>query len=330
MLGHRISYRADTVVSTPLAMVQDSESDDFSDNDHEEVDIANSGSDSSVCSLIEDNCSLIETVYYVWSRKSNSRDNKVLLFTAVMRPILAYGCPVWGYAAKTNINILDTLQNSTIRMIKGKSCREIVKIVGRSHSCVQKIIGRFKSDGLIENKSGRGRKSILSDVAKRKVLKDIKIAPKLSVVKLAAKTSRIMGRSKKRLKFAKTHQLKTDNFWKKVIFSDESKFNIFGSDGRRTVWRKPNTALDPKNLRPTVKHGGGSVMVWGCMASNGVGNLVFIDGIMDHKLYIDILNNNLKESAKKLGLDGNFIFQQDNDHKHTARNVKMWRLFHCK
>ncbi|GFW56697.1 transposable element Tcb1 transposase [Trichonephila clavipes] len=65
---------------------------------------------------------------------------------------------------------------------------------------------------------------------------------------------------KKRLEFTKTHQLKTDNFWKKVIFSDESKFNIFGSDGRRTVWRKPNTVLDPKNLRPTVKHGGGSVM----------------------------------------------------------------------
>ncbi|GFV05056.1 transposable element Tc1 transposase [Trichonephila clavipes] len=208
---------------------------------------------------------------------------------------------------------------------KGKSYLEIAKIVGRSQSCVQKIIGRFKSDGLIENKSGRGRKSILSDVAKRKVLKDIKIDPKLSVVKLAAETSRIIGRcvsaetvrnvirhagyssrvarkkpfislqnQKKRLEFAKTHQLKTDNFWKKVILSDESKFNIFGSKGRRTVWRKPNTALDPKNLRPTVKHGGGSVMVWGCMASNGVGNLVFIDGIMDFKLYIDKLNSNLK------------------------------------
>ncbi|GFU69868.1 transposable element Tcb1 transposase [Trichonephila clavipes] len=57
---------------------------------------------------------------------------------------------------------------------------------------------------------------------------------------------------------------------------------------------------------------------------------LFIDGIMDHKLYIDIHNNNLKESAKKLGLDGNFIFQQDYDSKHTARNVKMWCLFHCK
>ncbi|GFV20357.1 transposable element Tc1 transposase [Trichonephila clavipes] len=159
--------------------------------------------------------------------------------------------------------------------------------------CVKKIIGRFKSDGLIENKSGRGSKSILSDVAKRKVLKDIKIDPKPSAVKLTAETSQIMGRSvsaetvrnvirhaeyssrvarkkpfiilqnqKKHLEFAKTHQLKTDNFWKKVMFRNESKFNIFGSDGRRSVWRKPNTALDPKNLRPTVKHGGGSVMVW--------------------------------------------------------------------
>ncbi|GFW44052.1 transposable element Tcb1 transposase [Trichonephila clavipes] len=135
---------------------------------------------------------------------------------------------------------------------------------------------------------------------------------------------------KERLEFAKTHKMKTDNFWKKVIFSDESKFNIFRSDGHRIVWRKPNTALDPKNLHPTVKHGGVSVMVWGHMASNGVENLVFIDGIMNHKLYMDILNKNLKESAKKLDLDGNFIFQQDIYPKHTARNVKMWRLFHCK
>ncbi|GFV65241.1 HTH_Tnp_Tc3_2 domain-containing protein [Trichonephila clavipes] len=140
---------------------------------------------------------------------------------------------------------------------KGIYYHEIAKIVDRSHSCVQKINGRFKNDGLIENKSGRGRKSIQSDVTKRKVLKDIKIDPKLSAVKLAAETSRIMGRSvsaetvrnvirhagysnqvarkktfislqnqKELLEFTKTHQLKTDNFWKKVIFSDKvnSKF----------------------------------------------------------------------------------------------------------
>ncbi|GBM00513.1 Transposable element Tc1 transposase, partial [Araneus ventricosus] len=230
-----------------------------------------------------------------------------------------------------------------------------------SHTCVQKIIGKFRSDGLIENKSGRGRKCILSDVAKRKILKEIKIGPKVSAVKLAAETSQIIGRSlsaetvrnvirqagyksrvarkkpsislqnqKKHLKFAKIHQLKTNNFWNNVIFRDESKFKIFGSDGHLNVWRKPKTALDPKNLRPTVKHGGGSVMVWGCMSSTGVGNLVFMDSIMNHMVYLDILYINLKESAKNLGFDGNFIFQHDNDPKHTTRNVKTWCLFHCK
>ncbi|GFW05197.1 RNA-directed DNA polymerase from mobile element jockey [Trichonephila clavipes] len=77
------------------------------------------------------------------------RDNKVLLFTAVMRPILAYGCPVWGYAAKTNINILDTLQNSTIRMIVGArrymrndDIRNAIKI-NSFKSYIQKIAKKF-------------------------------------------------------------------------------------------------------------------------------------------------------------------------------------------
>ncbi|GFU22514.1 transposable element Tcb1 transposase [Trichonephila clavipes] len=114
---------------------------------------------------------------------------------------------------------------------------------------------------------------------------------------------------KKRLEFAKTHQLKTDNFWKKVIFSDESKLNFFEVMAVAPFGEsRANTALDPKNLRPTVKHDGGSVMVFSCMASNGVGNLVFIDGIMDHKLCIDILNNNLKESAKKIRFRWKFYF----------------------
>ncbi|GFW74249.1 hypothetical protein TNCV_2524531 [Trichonephila clavipes] len=33
--------------------------------------------------------------------------NKLLLYTAVLRPILTYGSPVWGYAADTNIKILE-------------------------------------------------------------------------------------------------------------------------------------------------------------------------------------------------------------------------------
>ncbi len=80
-----------------------------------------------------------------------------------------------------------------------------------------------------------------------------------------------------------------------MIFSDESKFNVFGPDGRTLVWRQANTQLQEKNLQPTVKHGGGNVMVWGCMTASGVGELVFIEDIMDKHKYLNVLKDNLKK-----------------------------------
>ena len=42
------------------------------------------------------------------------------------------------------------------------------------------------------------------------------------------------------------------------------------------VWRYAGDEYANKNVVPTVKHGGGSVMVWGCMSSQGVGTLHLI------------------------------------------------------
>ena len=62
-----------------------------------------------------------------------------------------------------------------------------------------------------------------------------------------------------------------------IIFSDECKFNCYQSDGARYVRYFPGERYDMKNLTPTIKHGGGNVMVWGCISYQGVGRLVFID-----------------------------------------------------
>ena len=104
---------------------------------------------------------------------------------------------------------------------------------------------------------------------------------------------------------------------------------MFGADGQRFVWREPNTQLREKNLKPTVKHGGGSIIFWGCMSASGVGKLHFIDGIMDKNMYLDILKKNVKESAAKLGISDRFCFYQDNDPKHSAWIVKQWLLYNC-
>lgn len=48
---------------------------------------------------------------------------------------------------------------------------------------------------------------------------------------------------------------------------------------------------------------------------------------MDKRGYLDILKANLKQSAIKLGLQDDYLFQQDNDPKHTADIVKLWLLY---
>ena len=73
------------------------------------------------------------------------------------------------------------------------------------------------------------------------------------------------------------------------------------------------------NCVPTIKHGGGSLMIWGCMSSKSVGKLIFIEGTMDRFCYKRILSENLEDSRVQLDLLPDFIFQQDNDPKHKSK-----------
>ena len=128
----------------------------------------------------------------------------------------------------------------------------------------------------------------------------------------------------KRMAYAKMMMEKSYDYWKHAVWSDESKFNLFGSDGKIMVWRSTTEEYDPKCTVPTVKHNGGSVMAWACFSRTGVGNLCFIEGSMDRFLYREILRKNLLQSCQKLGLENLFLFQHDNGPKHTAGAVKDW------
>ncbi len=129
---------------------------------------------------------------------------------------------------------------------------------------------------------------------------------------------------KSRLQFASSHVRDTADKWKKVLWSDETKIELFGLNDKRYVRRKNNTAHQSKHTIPTVKHGGGSIMIWGCFSSAGTGKLVRIDGRMNGAKYRAILEENLLESAKDLRLGRRFTFQQDNDPKHTAKATTEW------
>ena len=79
------------------------------------------------------------------------------------------------------------------------------------------------------------------------------------------------------------------DYWKDVLWSDETKINLFGSGGVQHVWRRPGQEFNDQCIVPTVKHEGGSVMIWGCMSLAGTGELCFIEGNMDSNMYCNFL-----------------------------------------
>ena len=130
---------------------------------------------------------------------------------------------------------------------------------------------------------------------------------------------------KERLDFALAHLNWTVEDWKSVVWSDETKINRLGSDGRRWAWKKAGEGLSDRLVKETVKFEGGYLMMWGYMLWEGVGFACKIDGRMDGELYTKILQDELQETLAFYGKDpSTIIFQQDNDPKHKSKLVMAW------
>ena len=115
----------------------------------------------------------------------------------------------------------------------------------------------------------------------------------------------------------------TVEMWNRVVWSDESKFNIFHSDGRTYVRRRVSEEFAEGCVVGTVKHGGGSVMIWGCICGSETGMMLRVETTMDMFKYIRVLEDGMIPSAWAMrGLD--YIFMHDNAPCHRAIVVNEW------
>ena len=65
-------------------------------------------------------------------------------------------------------------------------------------------------------------------------------------------------------------------------------------------------------------------MLWGCFSAAGIVRLVRVEGTINGAKYRQILEDNLLQSAKDLRLRQGYMFQQDNDPKHTTKATLEW------
>ncbi len=128
---------------------------------------------------------------------------------------------------------------------------------------------------------------------------------------------------RRRLLWARRHLGWTITQWKRVLWSDESVFQVFfGRNGRR-VLRTKEEKDHPDCYQQQVQKPG-SVMVWGCVSALGKGNLHFCDGTINAEKYIEILEYNMLPSRRHLFQGRPCIFQQDNAKPHSAHITKSW------
>ena len=129
-----------------------------------------------------------------------------------------------------------------------------------------------------------------------------------------------------RLAWAKRHQHLTVEQWRSWIFSDETRVNMWGSDGNSHFWTDGDDILLPHQIQPHVQGDGGSVMFWGCITAEGPGYGTSItQGTINTQVYTHILETSLLDTLEYYDMDRKDVrFQQDNASPHTSAPTKRW------
>ncbi len=232
---------------------------------------------------------------------------------------------------------------------KGEGYKKISKALLISQNTVAKVVQTFKKDGtatISQRRPGRPRKLtprqehlLMRRVEENWHARSLQLSKEVESqtgVTISCDTIRrtlqrngmhgcrprkkplLKPRHKKaHLESARAHADKDEDYWDSILWSDETKINVFGTDGFKTVWHHKGEEYKERCMVPTVKHGGGSVLMWGCTSAAGVGELHFIDDIMNSQMYCSILKEKMLPTLRALGRRA--LFQHDNDPKHTSK-----------
>ena len=224
------------------------------------------------------------------------------------------------------------------------SIETIAKKLDRDPTTISRLFQRYEKTGTHQRKSGSGRPRKTTPREDRRIVREaqsnrrassrslkqslsLDVSPKTIRNRLHEVGIRSYWTTKKpfisetnrkrRIAWAKKHIHWTKEQWHQVLWSDESPFTL-RYQGKRRVWRSHNERYLPECTTATVKHDK-KVNVWGCFSAQATGDLHLVQGNLEQRQFHSILVHHMRPSADRIFGDSPWIFQQDNDPKHTAK-----------
>ena len=244
---------------------------------------------------------------------------------------------------------METRTRVVVLVEQGQSRREVGRQLGLNVKTVCAIVKKHQETGFVKDNKRSGRPKKTTKRQGRILIRTSLVDRRLTSPELRAKLDMDHGVSisastvrsrlyaaglrgcvaakkpllrtanvKTRLEFARTHKDWTVEQWDKVLWSDESCFQLFCGAKRAFVRRRVGERFNPECVVSTVKH----LMVWGCMSGLGIGQLYRCEGTMKQDQYLKVLRNQMLPSVRMLyGEEQSCVFQHDNAPCHKSRKV---------
>lgn len=260
-------------------------------------------------------------------------------------------------------------RHEAIGMIAGGlSYREIARRMGCTHATVRELHQRNIATGSVSDRQRPGRERVTSRVQDRHiVLTHLRNRFQTSVQtaretigvnnrRISASTVRrrlheraisshmayrgnvlTPERRRNRLLWCRQHLRWTQQQWKAVLFTDESRFCINMQDRRTRVWRRRGERFADCCVKEVPRWGGGSVMIWAGISWRYRTPLVVVNGNLTAQRYVDEILRTHAVPFMQNHADVT-LYQQDNARPHSARlttdylaqqniNVLRWPAF---
>ena len=234
-------------------------------------------------------------------------------------------------------------QNQRIQALTMLACDDNVSNVsrafGRHRNTIIRLRQRFQQTGRVADRRRPGRPRVTNprtlmhlrrrfqtatssarqyDISKQTVLRRLRqarqpIRPRRPYVGQVL-TARHRAA---RLQLAQRHFYWGRQQWARVLFSDESRFNLSHHDGRIRVLRRRGERFADNSLIERDRFGGVTVMVWGVIMDRRKTKLIVVQGNLNAQGYINQILQ--PEAVPFLQRHGPAILMHDNARPHVAR-----------